>query len=158
MHVSRARFKYALRYSKHIEDTARADALAKDLCDNDHDDFWKGVKKLNQCNNIQANCIEGKSGENEIAIYWKNYFCELLNTNTINEALKSSMLDKLEGNQYIDSMSVSSVEVSDTISTLKKGKACGPDGICAEALKSAHHKVYVLLSLCYSFMVIYHNL
>ena len=45
--VSRARFKYALRYTKHIEDTARADALAKDLCDNDHDDFWKGVMKLN---------------------------------------------------------------------------------------------------------------
>ena len=34
--------------------------------------------------------------------------------------------------------------------SLKKGKACGPDGICAEALKSAHHKVYVLLSLCFS--------
>ena len=48
------------------------------------------------------------------------------------------------------SMSVSTVEVSDTISTLKKGKACGPDSICAEALKSAHHKVYVLLSLCFS--------
>ena len=150
MRVSRARFKYALRYTKYIEDTARADALAKDLCDNDHDDFWKGVRKLNQCNNIQANCIEGKSGENEIAIYWKDYFCKLLNTNKINEALKSSILDKLEGIQYTDSMSVSTVEVSDTISTLKKGKACGPDGICAEALKSAHHKVYVLLSLCFS--------
>ena len=123
--------------------------IAKDLCDND-DDFWKGVRKLNQCNNIQANCIEDKSSENKIAIYWKDYFCKLLNTNTINEALKSSILDKLEGIQYTDSMSVSTVEVSDTISILKKGKACGPDGICAEALKSAHHKVYVLLSLCFS--------
>ena len=63
-------------------------------------------------------CIEGKSGENEIAIYWKDYFCKLLNTNKINEALKSSILDKLEGIQYTDSMSVSTVEVSDTISTL----------------------------------------
>ena len=81
MRVSIARFKYALRYTKHIEDTARADALAKDLCNNDYDDVWKGVKKLNQCNNIQANCIElGKSGENEIAIYWNDYFCKLLNT------------------------------------------------------------------------------
>ena len=142
-----------MRYIKHIEDTTRADALAKELCDNDHDDFWKGVKKLNQCKNVQANCIEGKSGENEIAIYGKNYFYKLLNTNTINEALRLSILDKLEGIQYTDSMSVSTIEVSDTISTLKKGKACGPDGICAEALKSAHHKVYVLLSLCFSLCV-----
>ena len=58
MRVSRAGFKYVLRYTKHIEDTARADALVKDLCDNDHDDFWKGVRKLNHCNNIQANSIE----------------------------------------------------------------------------------------------------
>ena len=33
---------------KHVSDD-----LAKDFCDND--EFWKGVTKLNQCNNIQAN-------------------------------------------------------------------------------------------------------
>ena len=78
--VRRARFKYSLRYTKHIEDTTRAGALAKDFCHNDYDDIWKGEKKLNQYTNIQANCMEGKSGENEIAIYWKNYFCVLLNS------------------------------------------------------------------------------
>ena len=61
MHVSRARFNYALRYTKLIEDTARADALARDLFDNDNDDFWKGVMKLNQCNSIQANCIHNNN-------------------------------------------------------------------------------------------------
>ena len=38
-------------------------------------------------------------------------------------------------------MSVSTEEVTATISKLKKGKSCGPDGICAEALKAAHRKV-----------------
>ena len=84
MRVCRARFKYALRYTKHIEDTAGADALAKDFCDYDNDEFWKGVKKLNQCNNIRANCIEGKTGEKDIANHWKEYFCKLLNNNAIN--------------------------------------------------------------------------
>ena len=36
-----------------------------------HSTFWKGVKKLNQCNNIQAHCIEGKTGEKDIANHWK---------------------------------------------------------------------------------------
>ena len=36
MRVSRARFKYALRFTKHLENTARADALAKDY---DNDEF-----------------------------------------------------------------------------------------------------------------------
>ena len=52
MRISKTRHKIALRYAKHIVYTARADALAMDFCENDYDDFWKGVKKLNQCNNI----------------------------------------------------------------------------------------------------------
>ena len=122
----------------------------KDFCDYDNDEFWKGVKKLNQSNNIQANCIEGKTGEKDIANHWKEYFCKLLNNNAINETLKDSIMGKLEGIQYTETMSVSTEEVTETIGKLKKGKSCGPDGICAEALKAAHRKVYVLLSLCFS--------
>ena len=68
-----------------IQDAARVDALAKDFCDYDNDEVWKGVKKFNQCSNIQANCIEGKTGEKDIANHWKEHFCKLLNNNAINE-------------------------------------------------------------------------
>ena len=59
-------------------------------------------------------------------------------------------MGKLEGIPYTENMSVSTEEVTETISKLKKGESCGPGGICAEALKAAHRKVYVLLSLCFS--------
>ena len=59
-------------------------------------------------------------------------------------------MGKLEGIQYTETMSVSTEEVTETVSKLNKGKSCGPDGICAEVLKAAHRKVYVLLSLCFS--------
>ena len=55
-------------------------------------------------------------------------------------------MGKLEGIQYTETMSVSTEEVTETISKLKKGKSCGPDGICAEALK-------VLIAKC---MYCYH--
>ena len=83
---------------------ARPDALAKDFCDYDNDEFWKGFKKLNQCNNIQANCIEGKTGEKDIANRWKEYFCKLLNNNAVNETLKNSIMGKLEGIQYTETI------------------------------------------------------
>ena len=57
-----------------MKDTARADASANDFCDYDNEEFWKGVKKLNQYNNIQANCIEDKTDEKDIASHWKEYF------------------------------------------------------------------------------------
>ena len=50
-------------------------------------------------------------------------------------------------------MSVSTEEVTETISKLKKGKSCGPDGVSAEALKAAHRKVYVLIVIIVFFLM-----
>ena len=81
------------------------------------------------------------------ALCCRNSKCTLhnndVNNNAINKTLKDSIMGKLEDIQYTDTMSVSTEEVTETISKLKKGKSCGPDGICAEALKAAHRKVYV---------------
>ena len=50
MRLTRAQFKYALKYAKQIEETAKADALAKDLGGGRQkfDKFWKSVNKINQ--------------------------------------------------------------------------------------------------------------
>ena len=40
MRKTRAHFKYALRFVKKQEETAKADALARDLSDKDVDGFW----------------------------------------------------------------------------------------------------------------------
>ena len=78
---SRVRFKYALRFTRNIEDTARADCLAKDLSDGTIDGFWDNVRKLNSGNSFQANTIDGVSGETDISNFWKDRFYKLLNTN-----------------------------------------------------------------------------
>ena len=49
MRSSKARFKYALRFTRSIEDTARADGTI--------DDFWDNVRKMNSGNAIQANTV-----------------------------------------------------------------------------------------------------
>ena len=57
--------------------SARADALAQDLCDKDVDGFWKTMNKMNSCNTILANVIDGVTGPDSIASYWKQYFDKL---------------------------------------------------------------------------------
>ena len=69
MRTSRARFKYALRFTRSIEDTARADSLAKDLSGGTIDDFWGNVRKINSGNAIQSNTIDGYPGEADIASF-----------------------------------------------------------------------------------------
>ena len=49
MRSNKARFKYALRFTRSIEDTARADGTI--------DDFWGNVRKMNSGNAIQANTV-----------------------------------------------------------------------------------------------------
>ena len=71
--TSRARFKYALRFTRNIEDTARADSLGKDLSDGTIDGFWDNVRKLNSGNSFQANNIDGVSGEADISNFWKDH-------------------------------------------------------------------------------------
>ena len=59
MRTSKAHFKYALRFAKNQEETAKADALARDLIDKYVDNFLKTVYEVNTSSNIQANAIEG---------------------------------------------------------------------------------------------------
>ena len=61
MRTTRAQFKYALRFDKKQEDTARADSLAHDLYDNEVDSFWKAVHKMNSCNNVHCRALTKRS-------------------------------------------------------------------------------------------------
>ena len=74
IHTSRAQFKYALRIAKRNEETARADALARDLYDKDLDEFWSSVRQLNRNSSLLSNCIDGVTGEKNISNYWKEHF------------------------------------------------------------------------------------
>ena len=77
-----------------------ADALAKDLGGQKHDDFWKSVSKINQNSQLHANTIDGINGEANIANYWRNHFHGILNFNICDQALKNSILGTLDDIQH----------------------------------------------------------
>ena len=80
MRTSRAQFKYALRMTKYNGETARADALARDLYDKDLDEFRSSVRQLNRNSSLLSNCIDGVTGEKNISNYWKIFFiiCQIV--------------------------------------------------------------------------------
>ena len=96
MRTSRARFKYALRFTRNIEDTARSDSSAKDLSDGTIDGFWDNVRKLNSGNSFQVNTIDRVLGETDISNFWKGHFYKLLNTSYCDTILKSLIMSKLD--------------------------------------------------------------
>ena len=146
MRTGRARFKYALYFTRNIKDTARADSSAKDL--SDIDGFWDNVRKLNSGNSFQAKTID--SGETDISNFWKDHFYKLLNTNDCDSILKSLIMSKLDNVQYSNDMIISIKLIQEAVGNLECGKSADPDGIFAESIKFAHHRIHVLLSLCLS--------
>ena len=92
MRVTRAHFKYALRFVRNQEDMARADSLAQDLSDQDVDGFWKTMHKMNNCNTILANVIDGVSGPDSIASHWKQHFDKLLNVHCYTRCVSFTLL------------------------------------------------------------------
>ena len=132
MRKTRAHFKYALRFARQQEETAKADALARDLCDKDVDNFWKTVHEMNSNSTVQANVINGITGQDHIADYWRQHFHKILNANDCDQALKADIMQKFENIQHNPDMIVSTNCVSQVIAKLECGKAAGSDGICAE--------------------------
>ena len=156
MRVTRAHFKYALRFVRSQEEMARADSLAQNLSDQDADGFWKTMHKMNNCNTILANVIDGVSGPDSIAqivYYWKQHSDKLLNVHVhvnSDNSLKDDILSNFDKIKHNSNMSVSTKSVSEIIGKLECGKSAGPDRIGAEYLKFSNIKIHVLLSLCFT--------
>ena len=141
MRRTRAYFKYALRFARQQEETAKADALARDLSDKDVDNFWKTVHKINFNSTVQTNVIDGITGQDNIADYWRQHFHKILNANDCDQALKADIMEKFKNIQHNPDMIVSTNCVSQVIAKLECGKAARSDRICAEYLKFSHLKI-----------------
>ena len=152
MRKTRAHFKYALRFAKKQEETAKTDALARDLCDKDVDSFWKTVYKINSNNTVQANAIDSITRQDNIADYWKQHFQRILNANDCDKAMKADIMGEFYNIQHTPDMVISTSSVSQIIAKSECGKSAGPDGICAEYLKFSNVKIHsgTLATIVYS--------
>ena len=105
---------------------------------------------MNSGNTFQANTIDGVSGETDISNFCKDHYYKLLNTNDCDTVLKSSIMSKLDNVQYFNDIIISNKWIQESVGNLECGKSAGLDGIFAESIKFAHHRIHVLHSLCFS--------
>ena len=74
--------------------------------------FWKTVHKMNSNSTVQANVIDGITGQDIIADYWRQYFHKILNANDCDKALKADIMGKFKNIQHNLDMIVSTICVS----------------------------------------------
>lgn len=143
-----ARYKYALRHIKTNENTIRADLLARMLQNNNHVDFWKAIKVINNHKTSLPYDIEGICGSDNIAKLWREHYYNLF------KCVKSDVA-AVNIVDFDTNVIVRPGEVSDAIEMLDNNKACGTDGIAAEHLKHASYRLSPLLALCFTGLLVH---
>ena len=142
MCLTRARFKYSLRFIKQHENNLRKDALAKKLADKSSNEFWKEVKNVNNSKTSLPNVIDGAVGSKEICEVWRKHFTSIFNCITDNVNILNLKCTT------VSDIAVNIHEVADAISRLDKNKTCGHDGIYAEHLIFCSNRLLLLLAFC----------
>ena len=151
MSSARARFKYALRQCRLDEQMISSDKLAYHMQCHDENRFWKEITIRNRSKSTLSNCIDGATGESNIANQWKDHYSSLLNSSS-NTADKDDVCKSFKNMCFNQGMYVSVTEVMELLRELSSGKASGMDGLTGESLKYANHILPVLLSICFTCM------
>ena len=163
MMADRAAFKLALRQCKRQEAQIKADKLAGDLLNKDAVAFWQEVQ-LQSCSKVPlAESVGGISGPHEIANHWADHYKQLFNSVPRDgiSALCLQIQNEIQNNQNIRTslesgpQTFSVGDVVHALKQLKKRKAAGPDGISAEHLLYAGHRLHVLLSICFNSFILH---
>ena len=154
MKKMRAQFKRALRQCKRDTSVASANSLANKLLQKDDRAFWKEVKKVNNTNTPLASTVHGATGGEAITSMWKEHFQNLLNSSS--DISGKDFVDKsLSQKESYCFTRFTPNDIIDAISSLKKGKSPGNDGIYGEHFIFAHDKVAFLLSMIFNSCIIH---
>lgn len=126
----------------------RADSLAKKLQNNNHYEFWKEIRVMNNCKSSSPTNIEGACSPEEIVVVWHDHYFKLFN------CIKSNVV-VVDNVDVSDNMMVRSNDASDAIMMLDNHKACGIDYITAEHLKNASPRLCPLLAMCFTGLLVH---
>ena len=130
-----AKFKYAVSFIQINEQMMRANSIAKN-CRRDVYEFWKEVKVSNNSKMALPSCIDGISGDENIAELRGTHFRGIFNCGVSAEFEVGDVVNN-------DGVVIRPNEVYCAIEKLAANKECGPDKITSEHLKYASHRLSV---------------
>lgn len=149
MKSSRLKFRRELIKCRQQRDKKMRDELALEYSGKNFVKFWSMIRQYEKADNAPITCkLDGKTTPTEICNLWADNFEALFNCNDDNrdkdpvlEFIKSSPKDRV--NLFTSDI------VLKAVSELKRGKARGSEGICAEQL--IHAATGGSNALCYFF-------
>ena len=129
-------------------------ALAEALV-SDKSAFWYKVKKSSIFSTAET--VGGVSGDANITAMWKNYFCSLLNSLSINSHQESANKSAIKNGNFdnIHEFLCDPGAIRSLSFKLLLNRACGNDNIFAEHIRYAHESIFFHLSVFFNACIIH---
>ena len=153
MRCTRRIFKTAMRRCRAQEEMLREEALARSLSQKDCKGFWKQIAQMSSTRAPLPTSIEGHIGESAIASMWRSHFKDIMNA-VKRDDHRRPVQEAMQATTHADLARISPRVVRHALhKKMKKGKACGLEGIAAEHFIYADDVICVLLSMLFNCML-----
>ena len=137
---ARKRYKYLLKAKKQSFRREKTILLAANL--SNPSTFWKELRHMGCGKQSKANSSNIDINE------WYDHFTDLFANNDTDDSVQdASQSGNSEESDHFLNEEITGLEVQKAIKKLKRGKACGLDGITAEILKAGGQDVALFFSL-----------
>ena len=121
------------------------------MCQTDQRNFWKEIRCTMNSNVKLPTCIDGVHGDCNIAAMWKHHYSTIFNR--VPNSCCAKAHDDIFNNTNIvfdNEINVNVEEMKTIVNGLACNKSPGLDGVSAEHMKFAGHKLCVLMSMVIS--------
>ena len=145
---TRLKFKYAYRFCKKNEKQITMEKIGLN-CTKNKKEFWKQIRQQNNSSNVLPSQIEGISGLENIANFWKDTFKDVLTS------VPRSIQPNYNILPFNNIMTVTPNSISIAIQCLNQSNSIGPDNIMLDHIKYSHESLHVHLSILFSAMFRY---
>jgi hypothetical protein len=150
----KAKYKLAIRNAYASYENKLSDEMYVHFISKNIPEFWKTWnakfrKNVNRHVNING-CTSDADVANEFAAHFKNVFCQSAADDVAQNEFLYKRSECLRGDlqSSYDCLDKITVElIGNCLVDMKKGKACGPDDLCAEHLLYAHPALIMVLFL-----------
>ena len=160
-------YHYAIRKLKRNAIALRRNAMAESIINNNSRDLWSEIRKVRNTTKTVSTCIDGVTGDINIAELFSNKYNELYNSvryeqQSLNDLfvdnkydIQAYCIDDVNNDMYNHTHCIDVNQIMSAVHKLKPGKSDCIDNMYSDNFKNGTYTLYHMISMLFTSMLIH---